>query len=70
MLFHTNQYGSYNSKKEVWEGGQTHFLDLKEAQFFRRNLIILHDTTFFIHRGLKSMGLHLILFQIIIEAIT
>jgi len=37
MFFHSNQHGSYNSKKDVWEGGQTHFLELKEAQFFRRN---------------------------------
>lgn len=51
-------------KKKVWGGGQTHFLELKETQFSKRNLAILQDTTFFILRALKSMELRLILFQI------
>jgi len=51
-------------KKKCGERGQTHFLELKETQFFKRNLVILHNTTFFIHQAMKSMGLHLILFQI------
>jgi hypothetical protein len=64
MLFHSNQPGIYKSKKEMWGGGQTHFLELKETQFFKTNLVTLHDTTFFIYQALKSMGLHLILFQV------
>jgi hypothetical protein len=51
-------------KKNMWGGGQTHFLELNKTQFLKRTLVILQETTYFIHRALKYMGLHLIMFQI------
>lgn len=38
--------------------------EVDKEKVFKRNLVILHDTTFFIHQALKSMELHLILFKI------
>ena len=51
-------------KKMCGKVGKLTFLSWKKHSFLEETPVILHNTTFFIHQALKSMGLHLILFQI------